>query len=315
MKLKKLTLPIALILLATLQISGCATETATGTEESVNVRVVVTRDFGQQILLDQELDIPTGSPAMTALEQVAEVETSHGGGFVTAINGLGSENSLDWFIYFNGMQSNIGALDYTMRDGDVQIWDYHDWSYRMFTPAVIGYYPEPFLHGYSGKLRPAVIVYEDEYYEEANSLRDTLLNLGASDVSIVATRDLSDSAQKSANLILIGTIDSNELLSELNGAWDRLGFFVHCEGNKILLYDSEGGTTSECSSGCGVIQATQNPWNPKGTGVCENVAWMISGTDDAGVRSAVDILINHYDIVEHAFAVVVANSSVIKVPQ
>ncbi|GAI85551.1 unnamed protein product, partial [marine sediment metagenome] len=36
-----------------------------------------------------------------------------------------------------------------------------------------------------------------------------------------------------------------------------------------------------------LIQATQNPWNPKGIGACENVVWLVSGTDEAGVKDAI----------------------------
>jgi len=42
---------------------------------------------------------------------------------------------------------------------------------------------------------------------------------------------------------------------------------------------------------------------------------MVSGTDEAGVESAVDALINRPGEFQYAYAVVVANSEIIKVPQ
>ena len=42
---------------------------------------------------------------------------------------------------------------------------------------------------------------------------------------------------------------------------------------------------------------------------------MVSGTDEAGVRSAVDALINRHDEFRYAFAIVVANGEIIKVPR
>lgn len=320
MKLARLILLVPFILLITLQLSGCAIESAKDTNESVTVRVVVTEDFGNELLLEQKFDVPAGSSAMSSLKQVAEVETSYGGGFVDSINGLSSGytgragKKLDWFVYFNGIMSKTGALDYTIRSGDVQSWDYHDWNCRMFTPAVIGYYPEPFLHGYAGMISPTVIVYDSGYDAEASSLETALLNLGVDDVSSSAVSELSDSTKESANIILIGEVDSNALLSELNDAWDRLGFFARFSDGIITVYSGDGSVTSEYGPGTGVIQATQSPWNPKGTGACENVVWMVSGTDVSGVRSSVDILVNHHDRIEYAFAVVAVNGSVIKVP-
>jgi hypothetical protein len=63
-----------------------------------------------------------------------------------------------------------------------------------------------------------------------------------------------------------------------------------------------------------VIQATQNPWNPKGLGACENVVWVVSGMDRGQVLDAVDTLINHYEEVRYAYAGVIINGQISKVP-
>jgi len=42
---------------------------------------------------------------------------------------------------------------------------------------------------------------------------------------------------------------------------------------------------------------------------------MVSGTDEAGVKSAVDALISHNDEYKYAYAIVVANGETVKVPQ
>ena len=76
---------------------------------------------------------------MAALKEVAEVETAYNGGFVSAINGVcsgftkGEKAKVDWFIYVNGIQSNAGALDYIMQDGDVERWDFHNWDFAEVT--------------------------------------------------------------------------------------------------------------------------------------------------------------------------------------
>jgi hypothetical protein len=78
--------------------------------------VIATRNFGQELMLDETLKLPPGTSAMTALEKVAEVETAYGGGFVNAINGVQSgftgtrQTMTDWFLYINGIQARTGAL-------------------------------------------------------------------------------------------------------------------------------------------------------------------------------------------------------------
>lgn len=314
MKRGRLLISAILFLLCALALGGCSAGTPGETGVDITVRVVATQDFGQEIMFDEALEVPPGTSAMAALKQVAEVETAYGGGFVSAINGVGSEHGRDWFIFVNGMTANAGALDYTLHDGDIQHWDFHDWGFRMAIPASIGDFPDPFSHGYQGEVSPTVIAYEEGLEDSAQALQTSLKGLGVASVSTQNTLYLTESDKRHSNLILIGTMDC-DLVADLNQVWDRLGFFVHFEDGVMVSYDSEGEVTVEYGSGCGVIQASQSPWNPNGIGVCENVVWMVSGTDEAGVESAVDALTNRHDEFKYAYAVVVANSEIIKVPQ
>ena len=47
----------------------------------------------------------------------------------------------------NGVESPVGAAEYEVEDGDRIWWDHRDWSTAMRVPAVVGSWPEPFLHG------------------------------------------------------------------------------------------------------------------------------------------------------------------------
>ena len=315
MKRGRLVVLRILLLLCALALSGCSTQTSESAGADISVRVVATQSFGQELMFDETLEVPPGTSAMEALARVADVETAYGGGFVKAINGVRSGGAKgDWFICVNGIRTNVGALDYTLRDGDIQRWDIHDWRFRMFIPAVVGDFPEPFLHGYGGKVYPTVIVYEDGLEEIARDLESSLQGLGVVDVSAERMSDLRESERQHSNLILVGTLDCS-LVSQLNQPWDRLGFFIHFEDGVMVVYNSKGGAVAECGPGSGVIQATQSPWNPDGVGACENVVWVVSGTDEAGVKSAVDALINRHDGFQYACAVVVADGEIIKVPQ
>jgi hypothetical protein len=101
----------------------------------------------------------------------------------------------------------------------------------------------------------------------------------------------------------------------LNQNWQRLGFFAYFENGNLIVIDSNGEVTAEYGAGTGLIQTTQNPWNPKGIGACENVVWLVSGTDETGVKNALDALINHHSEFQYACAVVVVGGEIIEVPQ
>jgi len=119
----------------------------------------VTRDRGERVLLTDT--VPAGLTAMQALKRKASVETRYGGRYVQAINGI--KGSLarrrDWFYFVNGFESDRGAVEYRLHAGDVLWWDFRSWERGRRLPVVVGAFPEPFLHGFGGKRRRAVVRY------------------------------------------------------------------------------------------------------------------------------------------------------------
>ena len=233
------------------------------------VTIVVTLDFGKELVLERKIAIEPATTAIDALQMVAELETKYGGGFVSSINGISSEYEgatkirKDWFFYINGIASSLGANDYILQDGDIEHWDFKDWSYQPSVPAIIGEFPQPFRSGYQDKLKPTVVVYEEPFLEEALSVVGKLEELGISTISTQTHGQLSDETKESSNLIIIAESE-NELVSELNGAHKRLGFYVYIEQNKLITLDAGGNLSQEFGAGCGLIQATQNSWHPNG---------------------------------------------------
>jgi hypothetical protein len=325
--LNKLSLSILAGLLISI-LCGCSTQISpserhsepvgTGVATS-EVIVVVTRDFGKEMLLEQKVEVEPDTTAMDALQMVARVETKYGGGFVRAINGISSEYEgaskikRDWFFYINGIQSNTGALDYKLHDGDMQHWDFHDWSFHQLIPAIVGDFPEPFRYGYRGIIYPTIIVYQDGWKGDARRVADKLNRLGIENVSIRGINELQEDEKESCNLILLGTPDFPPI-AELNQVWGRLGFYVHFQDGMPKVFDSRGEPAAEYGAGAGVIQATQSPWNPKGIGVCENTVWIVSGSDKTGVKDAVNTLVSQDNDFRYAYAVVIADGEVIRIP-
>jgi hypothetical protein len=144
---------LAVFLVALGLLAGCGEE-PTG---SGAAQLWITRDRGADLILSTS--IPAGISAMEALRREADVETRYGGRFVHAINGIesnvGARN--DWFYFVNGYEADLSAADYRLHDGDVLWWDHRSWETQMRQPVVVGAFPEPFLHGWGGERRPAVV--------------------------------------------------------------------------------------------------------------------------------------------------------------
>jgi Domain of unknown function (DUF4430) len=144
---------LAFLLAAACLLAGCGEEAA-GEGEA---RLWITRDRGAEVVMDTT--VPAGISALEALRRKAEVETRYGGRFVQAVDGIEGDlaRQRDWFWFVNGYEGDRSAADYELHDGDVLWWDHRSWAGEMRQPVVVGAFPEPFLHGYDGKRRPAVV--------------------------------------------------------------------------------------------------------------------------------------------------------------
>jgi len=144
----------------------------------------VTRDRGAELLL--EAQVPAGQTLMRALASKLEIETRYGGRFLQSAGGL--EGSLqaqrDWFWFVNGYEGDRSASEYRLHDGDVAWWDYRSWEREGEVRVVVGAFPEPFLHGFGGKIRTAVLRYEPSEAPRAERLG---VRIGAASVAPLGT--------------------------------------------------------------------------------------------------------------------------------
>jgi hypothetical protein len=300
--------------------TACNRPADTPSVGDIVVQIIVTRDFGEEVIIERTIEVKPNTNAIDALKQVAAVETAYGSGFVNGVNGTRTTFSTqsgglrDWFFSVNGITSGTGGLDYALRSGDVEQWDFHKWGFQQTIPATIGQFPEPFLHGHRGSISPTVVAYSDNFEKEANNLVIKLAGLGVKKVNATKITELKETERELSNLIIVGHPD--ELLaSEINREWKRLGLFASFDGNRLNAFNSSGEVSEIYTSSTGVIMATQNLWNPNGTGAGENVAWLVSGTDDAGVKAAIDVLLNRSDEFIYSYGAIVSGGQVTRLPR
>ena len=167
-------------LLVVLLLAGCG---GAGEEEGT-ARLWVTRDRGATVLVDVE--VRAGQTLMRALAAETDVETRYGGRFLQSLNGIEGdvEEQRDWFWFVNGYEGDRSAAEYRLRAGDVAWWDYRAWEREGEARVVVGAFPEPFLHGYQGKKRRAVV-----RHDAASARRGSRLGkaIGAESVAPLGT--------------------------------------------------------------------------------------------------------------------------------
>lgn len=302
--------------IAPTQGSPIAPEHSSASAENIIISLGITNSLGQEELWEYEVHLEHGGTAMDALfEAVGEqnVETAYGGGYVTVINGVREGGGQAWFYYINGFLADRGAGGYTLRGGDVEQWDYHSYG-GPFIEATVGAFPETFVNGYNGEIYPTIVVYENGFEGEAEAVKEYLcahagVNAGIIDVRCKHYEDLSETEKKGCNLILIGTL-SDPLISELNGRYSELGWSAHLNSTEVVV-------GSERYGSAGLIQASKNPWNPSWSpgaiSPCENVVWIVTGTDEGMVKKAIDTLLSPEEY-RYAFAIVIQLETIIRIP-
>ncbi len=185
----------------TIAVAGCGLGPGPGTGD---VSVTVTRNFGaRQLAHTSQARVPGSETVMRMLERHFQVSTRYGGGFVQSIDGIsGTPSRLDWFYYVNGVQAPKGAATTAVHHGDRIWWDLHDWSATNSVPAVVGSFPEPFLHGVGGRRLPTAIECAPDVAKACKAVGNELAALGVP----VATQ-------------LIGTGSGTDSLAVVVGTW------------------------------------------------------------------------------------------------
>jgi hypothetical protein len=278
----------ALALLATLALAGCTV--GAGEEQEGGATLTVTRDFGAERLAQARTDtIPGGETVLRFLSREADVETRYGGRFVNAIEGVRSQTEggarRDWFYFVNGIEADTGAAERELNAGDRAWWDYRDWSAAMRVPAVVGSYPEPFLHGSEGKRFPVRIDCAQDATAQCETIRDSLDEAGVETaVSVLGTAVGKDTLR-----VVVGewsTVRADAATRRLEEGPRESGVFarpmVRGGASTIALLDSRGRTVRTLGPGAGLLAATRFEE--------QQPTWVVSGVDRAGLERAAELL-------------------------
>jgi hypothetical protein len=296
-----------IVLLAVVVLSGCGL--GPGESKKGGVELRVTRDFGKAALGPpaKRAEVRESDTVMRFLQTERKVTTRFGGGFVQSIDKLAGDQAAehDWFFYVNGSEASVGASDYKLNPGDVVQWDYHDWRATQHIPAIVGAYPEPFVHGTKGKRLPVRLECAEPDGPACDDVTARLDKLGvtvtssaigapASDATLrVIVAKFSDAEQVRG----VGALTKSPATSGVYARFDS-------DGGAFSLLDPAGQSAQAAPAGTGLLAATQQAAQP--------ITWLVTGVDDAGVERAATAL--DPAKLRGAFAVAVTPAGVIKLP-
>ncbi|MGI8903295.1 MAG: DUF4430 domain-containing protein [Solirubrobacteraceae bacterium] len=262
-----------------LALGGCGLGPRSGTGA---VSLTVTQSFGAiPVGSLRQPRVPGSETVMRMLQGAFRVRTRYGGRFVESIDGHAATGSqLDWSYYVNGIEAHGGAAGTTVHRGDQIWWDLHDRSATNSVPAVVGSFPEPFVHGIGGKRLPTTL--------------GCAMDAGVACARVAAALRAAGVPVSSQ---LLGIASGSETLGVVVGTWRELqpelaarliehgpsasgvyARFTGTHGESLQLLDSHARAVRTLGAGAGLIAAT-----------ADNISaptWLVTGTDLGGVSAA-----------------------------
>ena len=272
-------------------VAGCGL--GPGKDEG-DVSLTVTQDYGSKVLVQKTDSIHESDTVLRVLDRNADITTRYGGGFVQSIDGLSGTASggrtSDWFFYVNGIESPVGSTDYDLADGDRIWWDYRDWTAAMRVPAVVGSWPEPFVHGFQGQ-RWATSV-------DCRAASSVCADVSQRLVTAGAKPKPSDQVTGQAIKVDVGMWSGIRHVPDVDllmGGPGQSGVFARFVGEQkplLELLNQQGQPAGSIGKGGGLIAALHPGDGPP--------VWVVTGTDAKGVAAAARLLgpalRNHYAV-------------------
>jgi hypothetical protein len=298
---------LALLLASALAAAGCGF--GPGEAKSGDVQLRVTRDFGKRDTFadSRKSKVRDSDTVMRFLQSGHRVTTRYGGGFVQSIGGLAGDQAAerDWFYYVNGSDASVGAADYKLSPGDVVQWDYHNWHATQHIPAIVGAYPEPFVHGMKGKRLPTRLECEDDSSVACKTVGDRLHQQGANVTSAAIGSPASDKALR-VIVARFGVAKQVRAAQALTLGPATSGVYARFDraGRTLTFLDAAGHAARVAPPGTGLLAATQQPSQP--------ITWLVTGVDDSGVERAARAI--GPTALRNAFAVAVTPAGLVRLP-
>ncbi len=247
------------LLLAAAGLAGCGASQSTQSDE---IGLTVTRDFGATAFIALRRERVPEPPGLARILQRYPQPRARASLFV------------------NGIAADEPAARLEVHGGD-RVWlDQHAATVAPTVPAVIGSFPEPFVHGIGGKRLPVRVECDEPRGGPCSMVAEKLVALG-----VVAGRSaLSRSAADDSLRVLVGPwkrLRGGDIEADsIDAGPRRSGVFARFDaaGDRLSVLDAAGRPARTLGAGTGFIATTAEPER--------RPVWFVTGTDDAGVAAA-----------------------------
>lgn len=288
-----MSLPVVAAVFCALAAAGCGSkggETAKIAPDR-GATLIVTRDFGADELLPESVwPVGGGQSAMRQLQSASKVESSFGGRYVTAIEGVKQDQSkgYDWLFYLDGVESDVGAAAVKPTAGQVVQWDYHRWRDVKTGGAIVGAFPRPLKD--DGVALVCVPQVSGACATVKQRLRQAGVQLNTNGVP-VTVGTWNELARRDLDIDLSSDPAGNGAFAAFTG--DR----------ELQLAADDGSVARTLGRESGLIAAFA-----KG----KAVEWLITGVDTLGVERAAAAL--DPKLLKNRFAIAVDRSGMVALP-
>lgn len=274
--------PLALIPFALL-LAGCGLGPG---DRATGVSVAVSRDFGTVKLGERrEKETEGEDTIMRVLQRDFRVRTRYGGQFVQAIDGVsGGGSTTAWTYYVNGSLAEEGAASRKVTDGDQIVWDLHDSTAAQSIPAIVGSFPEPFRTGEEGRRYPTRIDCAESAQPQCDAVEKRLQATGIKQTSKAGLRQSVGTHTVRIVVGLWRDVRTDPVAARIGDGPKVSGVYARFDeaARTLSVLDPRGRVARRLGAGAGLIAATayeeQQP------------TWVVTGTDEAGLRRAVGAL-------------------------
>jgi hypothetical protein len=299
-----------LLILFILILSGCSADNINDGKSLDTVKLIISKDYGQEVLYDKDLPWRKNMTVMDLLSMSElKLDLSYGGTFINGIDGNISVNDsksgrrTDWFFFANGIFADVGSLDYFPKGGEVIWWDYHSWDSKGgATTAAIGFISSLIENGYSGSKKPAYIYVNNEEFLFAENI----------EIRKISDWEVDKKNKETGPQIIFGQWQIlNEIieLEKINKDYNKAGLFGSISSkNSLLLMDYKYDLLEEHKENAGYIFAV-GQYSGDNSPII-----IVTGIDEAGYESAKDIFINYPEKIKGKYSAAIINGEVIPLP-
>jgi Domain of unknown function (DUF4430) len=249
------------------------------------VSLTVTRDFGREVVASaREAELPEDATAQGLLRSETDAPADR------------------WAYFVNGVRPDVPAAEYELAPGDrVQF----DEGASPSTRAIVGAFPEPFLHGLEGERRPVRVECDDVESAPCRDAKDALEDAGVP----VSGASIGAPGTENVTRLVVAPWSTARIVRgghTLEQGPEQSGVYARFAdgGTALELLDANGQVARRAGPGTALIAALR----PR----ADELVWLLTALDQAGLAAGVNAL--RAGRLRNAYAVAVTGSRVDKLP-